>query len=163
MSRRIGAGRLAEALGPAALETDRLLRTLGLRRSAEANLKHYDTDARRLLDAYAAGVNAFVAGRPVLPLEFWIFSVKPQPWSPAGSRFASGKPLLANDPHLDLTAPSVWYLAHMHAPGLDVIGGTLPGVPGVLLGRTDRIAWGFTNTGPDVQDLYLEKLDRAGG
>jgi penicillin amidase len=76
-----------------------------------------------------------------------------------GSRSASGKPLLANDPHLGLTAPSVWYFAHLHAPGLEVIGASLPGVPGVLLGRTDRIAWGFTNTGPDVQDLYLEKED----
>jgi penicillin amidase len=247
MNRRIGAGRLAEVLGPGALETDRLLRTLGVRRAAEANLKHYDAESRRLLDAYSAGVNAFLAGDPVLPPEFWILGARPEPWTPAdsvtwlkmmawdlggnwrsellrlqlasrlpvsriqeflppypgdapvplpdlkllygglereplqisreneteglgsnswvlaGTRTASGKPLLANDPHLGLTAPSVWYLAHLNAPGLDVIGGTLPGVPGILIGRTERIAWGFTNTGPDVQDLYLEKIDASGG
>ncbi len=81
----------------------------------------------------------------------------------SGARSASGKPLLANDPHLGLTAPPVWYFAHLSAPGLNVIGATLPGVPGVILGRNERIAWGFTNTGPDVQDLYIEKLDSAGG
>ena len=81
----------------------------------------------------------------------------------SGERSASGKPLLANDPHLGLTAPPVWYFAHLSAPGMNVIGATLPGSPGVVLGRNDRIAWGFTNTGPDVQDLYIEKLDAAGG
>ncbi len=80
-------------------------------------------------------------------------------WVVAGSRTESGKPLLANDPHLGLSAPSVWYLAHLQAPGLDVIGATLPGVPAVVVGRNDRIAWGVTNTGPDVQDLYIERLD----
>ncbi len=80
-------------------------------------------------------------------------------WAVAGRFSASGKPLLANDPHLSLTAPSVWYFAHLHTPGLNVIGATLPGVPSVVLGRNDRIAWAFTNTGPDVQDLFLEKVD----
>jgi len=84
-------------------------------------------------------------------------------WVVSGERTESGKPLLANDPHLGLTAPPVWYFAHIHAPGMNVIGSTLPGVPGVILGRNERIAWGFTNTGPDVQDLYIEKLDAAGG
>src|SRR6185369_10753266 len=64
----------------------------------------------------------------------------------------------ANDPHLRLSAPPVWYFAHLHAPGLDVVGATLPGVPGVIIGRNQRLAWGFTNTGSDVQDLYLERL-----
>ena len=84
-------------------------------------------------------------------------------WVVAGSRSASDKPLLANDPHLGLTAPAVWYFAHLHIPGRNLIGATLPGIPIVTLGRNDRIAWGFTNTGPDVQDLYLEKLDAGGG
>ncbi|MEW6690174.1 MAG: penicillin acylase family protein, partial [Pseudomonadota bacterium] len=84
-------------------------------------------------------------------------------WVVSGARSASGKPLLANDPHLGLTAPPVWYFAHLSAPGVNVIGATLPGVPAVVLGRNERIAWGFTNTGPDVQDLYIEKLDAAGG
>ena len=80
-------------------------------------------------------------------------------WVVGGARSASGKPLLANDPHLGLTAPPVWYFAHLHAPGIEVIGGTLPGVPGILVGRNDRIAWGLTNTGADVQDLYLERQE----
>ena len=80
-------------------------------------------------------------------------------WVVDGSRTASGKPLLANDPHLGLTAPSVWYLAHLSWPGVDVVGATLPGMPGVVLGHNGRVAWGFTNTGPDVQDLFLEQID----
>lgn len=80
-------------------------------------------------------------------------------WVVSGAHTTSGKPLLANDPHLELDAPSLWYLAQITAPGLNVIGGTLPGTPAVLLGRNDRIAWGFTNTGPDTQDLFIEKVD----
>ena len=243
MNRRIAAGRLAEALGPGALESDRFLRTLGVHRVARSNLEHYDAETRRVLDAYAAGVNAFLAGRPVLPPEFWLARVSPEAWSPAdsvgwtkmmawdlgtnwrsellrmhlaktlpmariqeflppypgdpvpdiadlrqlyaglekepiklsfdnpdtssgsnswavsGARSASGKPLLANDPHLGLSAPPVWYFAHLHAPGIDAIGATLPGVPAILIGRNQRIAWGLTNTVSDVQDLYLEPLD----
>ena len=259
MSRRIAAGRLSEVVGAGGLDTDRFLRAIGVRRSAEASLQRLDDDTRRQLEAYAAGVNAFIASGPVLPPEFWLTGVKPEPWTPAdsvawtkmmawdlggnfrsellrmhlaktlpmariqeilppypgeappalpdlkelyaplereavrladarpahaglapeilasndglgsnnwvvsGARSASGKPLLANDPHLGLSAPPVWYFAHIDAPGMRVIGATLPGVPGVILGRNERIAWGFTNTGPDVQDLYLEKLDNSGG
>ncbi len=265
MNRRIGAGRLAEVLGPAALDTDRFLRTVGVRRSAQANLARLDPEARELLAAYASGVNAFLAGNPVLPVEFHLMGIRPEPWSPidsivwvkmmawdlggnwrnellrmqlaktlplariqeflppypgesplpivdlkelygglekesvrlagrtggdpmpdlarllaaappevlegagsnnwavAGNRSATRKPLLANDPHLGLTAPALWYFAHLHTPESNVIGATLPGVPSVILGRNDRIAWGFTNTGPDVQDLFLEKLDSTGG
>jgi len=256
MNRRIAAGRVAEILGPGALEADRFLRTLGVRRAAEANLRGFDAETRRLLDAYAAGVNAFLAGNPVLPPEFWLTGARPEPWTPAdsvawtkmmawdlgknwrnellrmrlskslplarihefvapypgeappeiadlkalygsldrsavqlaqdaerllalapgggsegvgsnnwvvsGARSATGKPLLANDPHLGLTAPPVWYFAHLSVDGRNVIGATLPGVPAIVLGRNDRIAWGVTNTGPDVQDLYIEKLDAAG-
>ena len=248
MSRRIAAGRLAEVVGPAGLPVDRFMRTLGVRRAAEANLRGLNAETRRLLEAYAAGVNAFLAGGPVLPPEFWLTGVRPEPWSPvdsvswakmmawdlggnwgsellrmrlartlplariheflppypgeappaiadlkelygtlerdavrlaefvpdneglgsnnwvvSGGRSASGSPLLANDPHLGLSAPPVWYFAQLSAPDFNVIGATLPGVPGVILGHNERIAWGFTNTGPDVQDLYIEKLDAAGG
>ncbi len=83
-------------------------------------------------------------------------------WVVSGARSATGKPLLANDPHLGLTAPAVWYLAHITTPGFEAIGATLPGVPAIVLGRNSHFAWGFTNTGPDVQDLYLERLDGAG-
>src|SRR5262245_17590433 len=72
MSRRIAAGRLSEIAGPAGLETDRFMRTLGVRRAAEANLRNLDAQARRQLDAYAAGVNAFLSAGPVLPPEFWL-------------------------------------------------------------------------------------------
>jgi len=237
VSRRIGSGRVSEVAGPGPLDLDRMMRTLGLRRAAEANLQHYNAATRQLLDAYAAGVNAFLATDPVLPPEFWLTRVTPEPWSAvdsvlwtkvmaldlggnwrnellrmslagrvplariqefippypgdaplairelkplygamavppsapgagggsnswavSGARTESGKPLLANDPHLPLTIPPVWYFAHLSAPGLNVIGATLPGVPGVIVGRNDRLAWGFTNMGPDVQDLYLEKV-----
>jgi penicillin amidase len=79
-------------------------------------------------------------------------------WVLAGEHTASGNALLANDPHLGLQIPSLWYLAHLSAPGLDVAGATLPGVPMPVLGRTPNFAWGFTNTNPDVQDLFIERL-----
>lgn len=80
-------------------------------------------------------------------------------WVIDGSHTISGKPLLANDPHLELTAPSIWYLAHLEWPDGKTIGSTLAGFPAIVLGRNERIAWGFTNTGADVQDLYVEKIN----
>lgn len=80
-------------------------------------------------------------------------------WVLGGQKTVTGMPLLANDPHLALMAPALWYFAHLNAPGLNVIGGSLPGTPAVLLGRNDNIAWGFTNTGPDVQDMFIEKIN----
>ena len=82
-------------------------------------------------------------------------------WVLAGSHTLTGKPLLANDPHLKLTAPALWYFARLEAPGLSVAGATMPGLPAVVLGQNTHIAWGFTNTGPDVQDIYLEQIDPA--
>ena len=82
-------------------------------------------------------------------------------WVVSGKHTASGKPLLANDPHLAASAPSIWYMVHLSAPGVRVAGVTAPGLPGVVIGHNDRIAWGFTNVGPDVQDLYIEKFDPA--
>ena len=82
-------------------------------------------------------------------------------WVVAGSHTTTGKPLLANDPHLKLSAPALWYFARLKAPGLDVAGATMPGLPLVVLGQNADLAWGFTNTGPDVQDLYLEARDRG--
>jgi penicillin amidase len=80
-------------------------------------------------------------------------------WVVSGAHTQSGKPLLANDPHLALGAPSLWYLASITAPGLNVIGATVPGLPAVALGRNDHIAWGATNTAPDTQDFYIEETD----
>src|SRR5687767_1429367 len=85
MNRRIAAGRLAEVVGTPGLETDRFMRTLGVRRAALANLRHFDAETLRLLQAYAAGVNAFLARGPVLPPEFWLLGVTPEPWTPADS------------------------------------------------------------------------------
>ena len=251
MNRRVAAGRLAEILGPSALPTDRVLRTLGVRRNAERIYANLSAESRDALDAYSRGVNAYLAQRSgPLPPEFLLTRAPaPEPWQPAdslgwqtmmawdlggnwgqellrmrlaqrwsveeinqllapypgqapldtrdytslyrplrataeqlaavkeaappsyvegmgsnnwvvsGALAETGKPLLANDPHLSLGVPSLWYFAHLSAPGLNVIGATLPGLPNVVLGRTDRIAWGFTNTGPDVQDLFIERIN----
>ena len=80
-------------------------------------------------------------------------------WVVSGKRTASGKPLLADDPHLQPTAPSIWYMTHLSAPGLRVAGVATPGAPGIIIGHNERIAWGLTNLGPDVQDIYREKFD----
>ena len=243
--RRVGAGRLAEVVGEAALGGDKFLRTLGVYRYAEATVPNLSDEARATMTAYVNGINTFLETRSgPLPPEFLIFGLEPEPWTlpdvlvwgkmmaynlggnwdsevlrarlstrldtsqvaelwppyPGdapitlpdfrtlygqleldslwtnathplplgtgsnnwvvdGSKSATGLPLLANDPHLGLQTPSLWYFAHLSAPGLEVIGATLPGTPSVLLGRNDRIAWGFTNTGPDVQDTFIEQVN----
>jgi penicillin amidase len=83
-------------------------------------------------------------------------------WVVDGTLTASGKPLLANDPHLGTRLPSTWYLAHVKGGDFEVIGATLPGTPAVALGRNRFIAWGATNVAADVEDLYREHLDTAG-
>jgi penicillin amidase len=80
-------------------------------------------------------------------------------WVVSGNRTVTGKPLLANDPHLRPTAPSIWHMIHLSAPGVRVAGISTAGMPGVIIGHNDRIAWGFTNAGPDIQDLYIEKFN----
>ena len=83
-------------------------------------------------------------------------------WVVSGAHTASGKPLLSNDMHLDLQIPNVWYEAHLTAGDFDVAGVTLPGVPFVIVGHNRYIAWGFTNLGPNVEDLYVEKFNDKG-
>ncbi|WP_175989110.1 penicillin acylase family protein [Bacillus sp. Marseille-Q1617] len=78
-------------------------------------------------------------------------------WVVSGEKTASGKPLLADDPHLSLGTPSIWYQMHLKAPEMNVSGVIFAGIPGIILGHNEKIAWGVTNTGPDVQDLYIEK------
>jgi penicillin amidase len=86
-------------------------------------------------------------------------------WVIAGSRTTTGGPLLANDMHLGIQMPSIWYEIGMHcqpvseACRLDVVGFSFPGVPSIIVGHNASIAWGVTNGGPDVQDLYIEKLN----
>lgn len=84
-------------------------------------------------------------------------------WVVAGSHTASGRPLLSNDMHLEWSIPGIWYMTHLQAPGLDVSGVALPGVPGIIVGHNDRIAWGVTNLHYDVQDLYIERFTDATG
>ena len=86
-------------------------------------------------------------------------------WVVSGAHTASGKPLLANDPHLSVSQPGIWYQMGLHCKKVssacpyDVTGFTLAGMPGVVIGHNAKVAWGFTNLGPDVSDLYLEKLE----
>jgi penicillin G amidase len=82
-------------------------------------------------------------------------------WALAGARTASGAPLLANDPHLPLALPGTWYLVHLRAPGFEVAGFTLPGVPGVVIGRGRTVAWAFTNVMLDDHDLFFEEVETA--
>jgi penicillin G amidase len=88
-------------------------------------------------------------------------------WVIAGSRTTTGKPLLANDPHLSIQMPSIWYEVDLHCQPVSdacpyqVSGYSFAGVPGVVIGHNARIAWGFTNVNPDVQDLYIEKINPA--
>lgn len=80
-------------------------------------------------------------------------------WVISGEKTISGKPMLASDPHLPPTSPSIWYITHLSAGDLRVSGVSVPGVPGVMIGHNERIAWGITNLCPDVQDLYIEEFD----
>ncbi|GAG22006.1 unnamed protein product, partial [marine sediment metagenome] len=82
-------------------------------------------------------------------------------WVLAGSRTESGKPLLANDPHLEISLPPIWHEIHVVCPSLNAVGVSLPGVPLVIIGHNESIAWGITNSGVDVQDLYVEKLNSS--
>ena len=82
-------------------------------------------------------------------------------WVVSGDHTATRKPLLANDTHLELSIPPIWYEIHLTAPGWNVKGFTLPGAPLVVIGHNDKIAWGFTNNGADVEDLYVEKFNPA--
>lgn len=289
MNRRIGAGRLAELFGrgpdDSVLKLDELTRTLGLYRAAQSEYDNADPQTRAILDAYAAGVNAYLHQHAnSLPLEFTILGVSPDPWSPVdslaygrvmalsldsswqtkyaralvlakagpqataalfppyprgnptvfnafggaapleptapghgpqasassatalaalaaadgttyarlspaplqavatartllgnitdalgsndwvvdGTMTTTGKPLLANDPHLGISEPAIWYQVALRGAGWNVMGFSLAGVPGVVIGHNAAIAWGVTNVGADNSDLYLEQLDPTG-
>lgn len=290
--RHITAGRLSEMFGPSQVSTDAFIRTLGWERIAEQELDLLSERSRRILDAYAAGVNAYLVGRSgrELSLEYSVLALqnpdyRPEPWKPvhsvawlkalawdlrgnmedeiyrsvmsaavgveqteelfppypfnrhqpivtegtvvagvfdqnatvggavagprvaasagmvaamarvragvnaldgwlapvgegigsnswavSGAHTASGKPLLANDPHLAPAMPSLWYQSGLHCLpptagaadaepcNYDVAGWTMAGLPGVFIGHNDRVAWGFTNMGPDVTDLVLHQV-----
>jgi penicillin G amidase len=82
-------------------------------------------------------------------------------WVIAGSRTTTGMPMLADDPHLATSIPSIWYLAEIQGDTIHSIGATFPGLPVIVIGHNERIAWGVTNVGPDVQDLYVERINPA--
>jgi len=289
--RRVARGQLSEILGPTTLNIDKSFRTHGFGRAAERDATLLDPESRKVMEAYARGVNQFIEQhKKNLPLEFSLLRYEPKPWQPSdtlaisaymyrtltdtwerelnrakvtervgadrakdlfseeaamdhfvvgdpkviddgsqrsaagaddedddddmepdtvlkagrgssggvlkaegdpdltsalaesvleflqeskneirqslgsnnwvvsGAHTATGKPLLANDTHLELSIPSIWYEIHLTAPGWNVKGLTLPGAPMVIIGHNDRIAWGFTNNGADVQDLYVESF-----
>ncbi len=84
-------------------------------------------------------------------------------WAVSGAHAVDGKPMAANDPHLEYGIPGTWHLVQLKAPGLDVSGAALPGVPGVITGHNRQIAWGVTNLQSDVLDLYIEQIDERTG
>lgn len=83
-------------------------------------------------------------------------------WVVSGDHTVTGKPLLSNDMHLGHQMPNLWYEAHLKSGEVDAVGVTLPGMPHVVVGHNQRIAWGFTNVGPSVEDVYIENFDGTG-
>ena len=244
LMRRAASGRLSEIAGPATLALDRSMRTLGLRRRAVADYPALPAETRAMLEAYARGVNAWIAERGRFSAPEFLFLGTPEPWEPVDSllwgedhgavavvqlahrtvapvarrtaaaaddrrtvaarerrwparsahrrpalrdaaselaavlpRFpdpytlprsasnewavdgrhtATGAPLLAGDPHLAFGFPGIWYLARIETPDGVLAGATAPGVPFLVLGHNGHIAWTFTTTGADVQDVFIE-------
>ncbi|HET7229802.1 MAG TPA: penicillin acylase family protein [Longimicrobium sp.] len=274
--RRVADGRMAEVLGAPLVDTDRFLRTVGMGRAAAEGERALDPESRRMLQAYADGVNAWIDHHPgPLPPEFLALRFRPEHWTvrntvaigkimswdladwnvgldlqraidavgpelardlypgdpawgttilgndaqwegkgaaapiapgvrppavPAdstprargaavplprvpqlamelldgvsftrasnswvigGSRTRSGKPILANDTHLALRAPSLWYLAAIHGKTIDAAGMMIPGAPAVAIGHTRRVAWGYTNAMIDDVDFFVEEVNPA--
>jgi penicillin G amidase len=275
MWRRAGEGKLAEVLGPRAVERDRFARLIRYRGDMKAEYESYAPDARRIIEAFVRGVNAQIAlSKDRLPVEFQLTGSKPEPWTPEvcltrlagyvmtrnastevlrarlavevgkdmvselagndvplksaeeygtaygldmvgklietdpprklelpdgfdwkdlrgiddrilsaandagspitfnpsdgsnnwvidGTMSATGKPILANDPHRTIALPSLRYLVHLVGPGWNVIGAGEPALPGVAAGHNERVGFGFTIVGIDQQDLYVEEINPA--
>jgi penicillin amidase len=246
LMRRAASGRVSELAGPAALRLDRTMRVLGLRRRAEADLAGLPPEAHAMLDAYARGVNAWIAEHGRFSAAQFVVLGRPEPWSPVdsllwaktmglylsgnwrseiaraalvgqvpravieqlwppqqdtpgpsasggdpryaalagrldalvprfpapftlpdnasnewavdGAHSTTGAPLLAGDPHLGYSTPGIWYLARIDTPGDVLAGATAPGVPFIVIGRNSHIAWTFTTTGADTQDVFEETV-----
>ena len=249
VNRRAATGQLAAMLGPLALETDRLTRTLGFRQIAAASWSALPDQMKSDVEHYCEGVNAFIR-RGRYPVEFKLLRHRPAPWTPLDSlafarlqlwalsygyagelaraqltqavgetaaaelepqypddnptvlthniefnglkietlldaardpiigrdmdgggrgsngwvigpeRSATGMPILCNDMHLPVTTPSIWYQIHLSSgDGFHVCGVSQPGMPYVLVGHNEHIAWGATLAFADVEDLFLERLE----
>ncbi|MEE1131391.1 MAG: penicillin acylase family protein [Caryophanon sp.] len=115
----------------------------------------YPEDAKTVIASEDAPKVASWFDAAVLPNEF----NGSNNWVVSGDKTASGKPLLADDPHLGLGTPSIWYQMHLQSPEQNVSGVIFAGIPGIILGHNDEIAWGVTNVGPSVQDLYIERTN----
>ncbi len=243
--RRIGAGKLAEVLGPAAIDRDGLARSVAFRGNWDAEWSSYGPGTREIVTAFTDGINAYIKSLGgVRPLEFRLAGYDPGLWVPEdclsrvagllmtrnltsevkraervrsfgiptvekffsldppipteipagldladishdivrtyeqaigpvafsteqgsnnwvvdGTMTATGKPLLANDPHRPVQIPSLRKTVHLVAPGWNAIGAGEPALPGIALGHNERIGFGFTIVGIDQQDLYVEKVN----
>lgn len=241
--KRTGQGRLAEVLGPSAVQRDINARLLRYRGDMNAEYSSYAPDALAILEAFTSGINAYIDGRKGnYPVEFKIAGFAPEHWRPedclsrnaafsmtanadaelydaqlvsalgaekarallqldppvkldpfdvadyaglapsilgnivssdrriefpkesnnwtvANSLTATGRPMLANDPHRAIALPSLRYIVHLVAPGWDVEGSGEPALPGVAIGHNQQVAWGLTIFPADQQDLYIEKLN----
>ena len=250
--RRRAYGRWAEYAGQPGLEQDRMMRRFQIAPTVKRDYESLGSDSRAMLDAYAAGVNAFVESSDALPVEYSLVEGQPEAWRPwdclavykvrhilmgvfegklwrarlvktlgpekaaellkgyqpghllimppgakydgpaldgleelsrgleairslgdadsgsnnwalAGSRTASGKPLMAGDPHRGLDTPNVYYQNHIACPDFDVIGLSFPGHPGFPhFGHNPHVAWCVTHAGADYQDLYVERFRENG-
>ncbi|HTI03093.1 MAG TPA: penicillin acylase family protein [Acidisoma sp.] len=251
LMRRAAGGTLAALLGPAALPNDREMRTLGTRASAEADVADLSPQARAMLQAYANGVNAWLAKRGRFTAPEYLVLGKPEPWTivdsllwgkmmglwlsgnwqaelarlalsgtmpraqidslwpaaapgrqpdqaaaappgaakaaqqaltwlrhfpqpftqpaqasnewaAAGTHTNTGRPLLAGDPHLAFGFPGIWYLARIDTPSGLLAGATVPGVPFLVIGHNQHVAWTFTTTGADTEDVFIEHVTADG-
>jgi penicillin amidase len=245
LNRRTGRGTLSELFGKMALDTDRVIRTLGWDRLGKADWANFDGQAKDMISAYVKGINAFIENsRSRLPIEFTLLGYKPHPWTeddvlafsrvmywklsdtwygklvrarislavgkehagelefehaeenplvlPGGIEFnllnpdktlkgakgpflkrgkgsnawavsggktATGSPFLCNDMHLEVGIPSLWYEVHLTGGGFNAAGVSLPGLPLVMVGHNDNIAWGMTLAYTDSEDLFIEKFN----
>jgi penicillin amidase len=251
--RRAAEGRLSEIFGDATVPFDKMFLTIGIKRIAYSNLKMVHSQTRKMLSAYAKGVNFYIEkNKGNLPPEFDVLNYKPYNWKPEHSLMiirmmawdlnlswwtdfaftklvqsideekaktilpdypenapyvippglqkkpmldlsfmetdilfrkfigfngthigsnnwvinsslsSSGKPIIANDPHLGLQAPGKWYAAVIRAGSLNAEGVTMPGVPGIVIGKNKNISWVLTNVMADDADFYFEKIDSTG-
>lgn len=160
---RVGPERLAEIL-PAYPDSGPSIIAAGTGEWRGRTARPSGGRSRERTESRLPGAVLAAAEIPVVPdiaqrvLEMSVMSRASNSWVIGGARTRSGKPILANDPHLGLRAPSLWYLAAIESPSYHVAGVTLPGLPAVVIGRNRRIAWGLTNMSVDDVDYVIERL-----